>query len=85
MGQITTTQNLVAIKEVRHAGQQAVVLRLDVRRNRTTSSSRLGNLVISIYTMYYQGGPPCNVRTLLCTQLKAFYKSTKTKQSKAIC
>ena len=25
MGQITTTQNLVAIKEVRHAGQQVLV------------------------------------------------------------
>ena len=25
MGQITTTQNLVAIKEVRHAGQQAII------------------------------------------------------------
>ena len=26
MGQITTTQNLVAIKEVRHAGQQESVI-----------------------------------------------------------
>ena len=28
MGQITTTQNLVAIKEVRHAGQQVVSYRV---------------------------------------------------------
>ena len=26
MGQITTTQNLVAIKEVRHAGQKQVIM-----------------------------------------------------------
>ena len=30
MWQITTTQNLVAIKEVRHAGQQVVQIRIQV-------------------------------------------------------
>ena len=32
MGQITTTQNLVAIKEVRHAGQWSIVQRRTLRR-----------------------------------------------------
>ena len=33
MGQITTTQNLVAIKEVRHAGQQQEHIRVPGNKN----------------------------------------------------
>ena len=47
MGQIITTQNLVAIKEVRHAGQQATGL--DARASRVNVLHSLCRIVMEYY------------------------------------
>ena len=54
MGQITTTQNIVAIKEVRHAGQQKYVL--VYQRSQAYLDMHVGD-IIPWHTNVFKGSP----------------------------